>query len=161
MLLWDFFWQEYLEMKPRLARGIWKVNCSPMAYQAKASSQSYHSSTIKKCSLTRIKESKWAINFISKLIYWFIFLRIYFQKKLSGRYWIKRLEIIVSSASEMRLPWIFRKVQQAEASRRTEVILAARKAVPDWRCTALQAVVGDWSYIPRTSSFHSYVRGYE
>ena len=42
--------------------------------------QSYQSSTIKKGSLTRIKESKWAINFISKLIYWFNFLRIYFQK---------------------------------------------------------------------------------
>ena len=40
----------------------------------------YQSSTIKKGSLTRIKESKWAINFISKLIYWFNFLRIYFQK---------------------------------------------------------------------------------
>ena len=43
-----------------------------------ASSQSYQSSTIKKGSLTRIKESKWAINFISKLIYWFNFLLIYF-----------------------------------------------------------------------------------
>ena len=50
-----------------------------------ASSQSYQSSTIKKGSLTRIKESKWAINFISKLIYWFNFLRIYFQKNISGR----------------------------------------------------------------------------
>ena len=42
--------------------------------------QSYQSSTIKKGSLTRIKESKWAINFISKLICWFNFLTIYFQK---------------------------------------------------------------------------------
>ena len=39
--------------------------------------------------------------------------------------------------------------------------LAAWKAVPDWRCTALQAEIGDWRYIPRTSSFLSYVRGYE
>ena len=26
--------------------------------------------------------------------------------------------------------------------------LAAWKAVPDWRCTALQAEIGDWRYIP-------------
>ena len=93
--------------------------------------QSYQSSTIKKGSLTRIKESKWAINFISKLIYWFNFLRIYFQKAINFIskliYWFNflriyfqkthlraqarfligkrlvRLVIIVSSASEMRL----------------------------------------------------------
>ena len=59
----------------------------------------------------RIKQSKWAINFISKLIYWFNFLRIYFQKThlraqaqfLIGKRLV-RLVIIVSSASEMRLP---------------------------------------------------------
>ena len=73
--------------------------------------QSYQSSTIKKGSLTRIKESKWAINFISKLIYWFNFLRIYFQKthlRAQARFLmglrLVRLVIIVSSASEMRLP---------------------------------------------------------
>ena len=47
--------------------------------------QSYQSSTIKKGSLTRIKESKWAINFISKLIYFLIFLEFTFKKHISGR----------------------------------------------------------------------------
>jgi len=56
-----------------------------MAYQAKASSKSCQSSTIKKGSLTRIKESKWAINFISKLIYWFNFLRISSQSSGATR----------------------------------------------------------------------------
>jgi hypothetical protein len=53
--------------------------------------QSYQSSTIKKGSLTRIKESKWAINFISKLIYWFNFLLIYFLNQGASpvSYWIK------------------------------------------------------------------------
>ena len=61
--------------------------------------QSYQSSTIKKGSLTRIKESKWAINFISKLIYWFLRAQARF---LIGKRLV-RLVIIVSSASEMRL----------------------------------------------------------
>ena len=42
---------------------------------------------------------------------------------------------------------------QAEASRRTDVTLAAWKAVPDWLCTALQAVVGIGAISPAHPRF--------
>ena len=38
---------------------------------------------------------------------------------------------------------------------------SAWKAVPDWWCTALQAVVGIGAISPAHPRFHSYVRGYE